>query len=129
MTGRNTKTPRPRAAPDDLRRAQRRAERDRRQAEECAKVAALPTKHEHAAGIDAGDQSHWACAEATPDGSPAVREFPAHTPGLRQLVEWLRWCGVTTLALEASGAYGRVLFLTLLEAGFTVILTPPQFAR
>src|SRR5262249_25628072 len=27
------------------------------------------------------------------------------------------------------GAYGQVLFLTLLEAGFEVVLTPPQFAR
>jgi transposase len=129
MPARNTKPPRPRGTPDDLQRARRAAERDRRQAEDCAKVTALPTKHEHAAGLDAGDASHWACVEATPDGSPAGREFPAHTAGLRQLVDWLRWCGVTTLALEATGAYGRVLFLTLLEAGFQVTLTPPQFAR
>jgi transposase len=65
----------------------------------------------------------------TPDGSDTVREFPAHTAGLRQLVDWLRQCGVTTVALEATGAYGHVLFLTLLEAGFTAIMIPPQFAR
>jgi transposase len=94
-----------------------------------AKIAALPVQHEHAAGIDAGDQSHWVCVDTTPDGSEGVREFPAHTAGLRQLVAWLRWCGVTTIALEATGAYGHVLFLTLLEAGFTTIMTPPQFAR
>jgi transposase len=58
-----------------------------------------------------------------------VREFPAHTPGLRQLVAWLVACGVTTVALEAGGVYGHVLFLTLLEAGLEVLVTPPQFAR
>src|SRR5262249_41463183 len=99
----------PRAA-DDLRRAARIAEQARRDAEACAKIAAMPIQHEHAAGIDVGDASHWVCVEATPDGSDAVREFPAHTPGLRQLVAWLHCCAVTTVALEASGAYGHVLF-------------------
>jgi transposase len=64
-----------------------------------------------------------------PDGSATVREFPAHTPGLRQLVTWLQHCGVTTVALEASGVYGHVLFLTPLEAGFTVVMTAPAFTR
>jgi len=143
MSARKTKAPHPRSRqprrpatpatpsgnPDDLRRAARIAAQDRRQAEEGARLAALPVQHPHAAGIDAGDASHWVCVDSTPDGSDPVREFPAHTAGLRQLVEWLRHCGVTTIALEATGAYGHVLFLTLLEAGLAVILTPPQFAR
>lgn len=83
----------------------------------------------HAAGIDVGDRTHWVCVEQTPDGSPTTREFPAHTPGLRELVKWLRHCGVTTIALEASGVYGHVLFLHLLEAGFATIITAPQFTR
>jgi transposase len=140
MSDRNRKTPPPRTrqsrraatpttAPGDLGRAARIDAQDRRHTEECAKIAALPVQHAHAAGIDAGDASHWVCVDSTPDGSDTVREFPAHTAGLRQVVEWLRQCGVTTIALEATGAYGHVLFLTLLEAGFAVILTPPQFAR
>ena len=104
-------------------------EQARRDAEECAKVASMPIQHAHAAGIDVGDSTHWVCVDATPDGSDTVREFPAHTPGLRQLVAWLRACGVTTVALEASGVYGHVLFLTLLEAGIETIMTAPQFAR
>ena len=101
----------------------------RREAEECAKLASLPVKHSHAAGIDVGDSTHWVCVGSTPDGSDPVREFPAHTPGLRQLVAWLRACGVTTVALEASGVYGHVLFLTLLEAGFETVMTAPAFTR
>jgi len=112
-----------------VQRAARIAEHIRSEAEECAKLAALPVQHEHAAGIAVGDASHWACVDATPDGSDTVREFPAHTPGLRQLVDWLRQCGVTTITLEATGVLGHVLYLTLLEAGFHVITAPPRFAR
>ena len=79
----------------------------------------LPVQHPHAAGI----ASHWVCV------GDATREFPAHTPGLRELVDWLRQCGVTTVALEATGAYGHVLFLTLLEARFHVVTTSPTFTR
>jgi transposase len=117
------------AAAAAIHRAGRHAEQVRREAEECAKLASLPVQDAHAAGIDVGDASHWVCVESTPDGSDTVREFPAHTPGLRQLVGWLRGCAVTTVALEASGVYGHVLFLTLLEAGFTVVMTSPSFTR
>jgi transposase len=119
----------PPQATADLRRTGRMAEQARREAEQCARMAALPVQHAHAAGIDVGDLSHWVCVESTPDGSDTVREFPAHTPGLRQLVDWLRQCAVTTVALEASGVYGHVLFLTLLEAGFQVVMTAPSFTR
>jgi transposase len=101
--------------------------RDR--AEQCARLADSPVANPHAAGIDVGDTTHWVCVEATPDGSDTVGEFFAHTPGLRQLVAWLASCGVTTVALEASGVYGHVLYLTLLEAGFHVLMTSPHFAR
>src|SRR5262249_10861360 len=106
------------AAAAAVRGAGRHAAQVRREAEEGAKPASLPVKHEHAAGIAVGDASPWVCVESTPDGSEAVREFPAHTPGLRPLVAWLPLCAVTTVALEASSVYGHVLFLTLLEAGF-----------
>jgi len=86
-----------------LRRMARLRAQARRDAEECATLASLPIQQEHAAGIDVGDATHWVCVEATPDGSDSVREFAAHTPGLRQLVAWLRPCAVTTVALEASG--------------------------
>src|SRR5262245_44329561 len=119
----------PGQAAADLRRAARLAERLRAEAEACAKLAAQPVRHGHAAGIDVGDASHWACVEATPDGSGTVREFPAHTPGLRELVAWLRQCGVTTVALEASGVYGHVPFLTLIEEGFATVMTSPSFTR
>ena len=101
----------------------------RSKAEEAAKLASMPVRNPHAAGIDVGDRTHWVCVEHTPDGSATTREFPAHTPGLRDLMAWLKSCGVTTVALEASGAYGHVLFLTLLEEGWNVLITSPKFTR
>ena len=100
-----------------------------REAAVAAELAALPVQNPHAAGIDVGDQSHWVCVACTPDGSDTVREFPAHTAGLRQLVAWLRHCGVTSVALEATGVYSHVLYLTLLEAGLPVVTTSPKFTR
>ncbi len=91
-----------------------------------ADLDALPVARPHAAGLDVGDRTHWACV------GPAdadVREFPAHTPGLRELVAWLRQRGVTGVAMEASGAYGHVLYLTLVEAGFETVMTSPAFTR
>src|SRR4051794_7716874 len=75
-----------------------------------------------------GDATHWVCVDAD-GGDAAIREFPAHSAGLRQLVAWLRHCAITTIALEATGVYGHVLFLTLLEAGFHTVTTAPTFTR
>jgi hypothetical protein len=74
-----------------------------RRAGQAAQMAALPVTNPHACGIDVGDTSHWVCVAGTPDGSDVVREFAAHTAGLRQLVAWLKLCLVSTIALEATG--------------------------
>ncbi len=93
------------------------------------KLVAMPVKHPHAAGIDVGDSSHWVCVDHTPDKPDSVREFPAHTRGLQELSAWLKECQITTVALEASGVYGHVLFLQLIEDGFEVVMTGPHFTR
>ena len=129
MPARKTVTPPPAAPAAHRRGVARAAEAARRDAAACAELASLPVQHAHAAGIDVGDATHWVCVDSTPDGSDPVREFPAHTAGLRALVAWLKACGVTTVALEASGVYGHVLFLTLVEAGFPVVMTSPAFTR
>jgi transposase len=109
--------------------AQRVAQEAQAHLEAQEKLATLPIVHAHAAGIDVGDASHWVCVEQTPNGAPRVREFSAMTHGLRQLIAWLRDCGVTTVALEATGIYSHILFLSLLEAGLEAKQVPPQFTR
>jgi transposase len=109
--------------------AQRAAQAAEAHLEAQEKMATLPIVHGHAAGIDVGDASHWVCVEETPDGAPRVREFSAMTHGLREIIAWLRECGVTTVALEATGIYSHILFLSLLEAGLEAKQVPPQFTR
>ena len=59
--------------------------------------------------------------------TPSTSSPPhARTAATGRLV---RHCGVTTVAVEATGVYSHVLFLTLLEAGFAVVMTAAQFCR
>src|SRR5215468_1100171 len=72
-----------------------------RQQSAAARVEALPVQHPHAAGIDSGSRSHWVCAGfATEAASCLIREFPAHTAGLKAIAAFLREHQVNTIALE-----------------------------
>jgi len=75
----------------------------------------------HAAGVDIGSREHWACVppEATPDN---VRKFGSFTADLEAMAEWFQECGVTSVAMEATGIYWLALFQILERRGFEVIL-------
>jgi transposase len=81
--------------------------------------------NEHAAGIDAGAAHHWV---AVPDESaaPSVRKFSTNTPGLYQLADWIIECGVTTVAVEATGVYCIPLLEVLDARGIEVVLAKPS---
>jgi hypothetical protein len=51
-----------------------------------------------------------------------VRSFSAFTSGLDALVEWLKQCGVTTVAMESTGVYWIALAQKLGEAGIEYVL-------
>src|SRR5262249_25845108 len=69
---------------------------------EPAQVEALPVQHPHAAGIDIGSRSHWVCVGFTTDAASClIREFPAHTAGLKAIAAFLREHQVTSIALES----------------------------
>jgi transposase len=93
----------------------------------------------HAAGIDVHARAHWVCVPAAsmpyraqdqPANLPAnVRVFGTCTPDLEQLADWLFACGVTTIAMEATGVYWIALFELLERRGFKVILVDPRQTR
>jgi transposase len=89
-----------------------------------AAAKSLPVINPHAAGIDIGATEHYVCvpADAVPNGESPVRQFGAFTAQLDSLVEWLRACGVTTVAMEATGVYWIALFQKIEAAGLNVIL-------
>jgi transposase len=83
--------------------------------------AQLAAVNLHAAGIDIGAQEHWVAVPPDSDVQP-VRRFGACTGDLEALAEWLRQCGVTTVAMESTGVYWIPLFELLEVRGFVVVL-------
>src|SRR5262245_52491973 len=97
---------------------------------EAAQVEALPVLHPHAAGIDIGSRSHWVCVGFTSEApSCLIREFPAHTDGLKAIVAFLREHQVTTVALESTGIYWVALYELLQAEGFEVFLVDPSYSH
>ena len=77
--------------------------------------------HFNAAGIDVGARSHFV---AVPEGrdTVGVREFGTFTSDLEALADWLRQCGVETMAMESTGVYWIPLYELLEARGFEVLL-------
>jgi transposase len=97
---------------------------------------ALQVRYPHAAGIDVHAREHWVAVP--PDHAPApsasssqqlppyVRKFGACTADLEMLADWLRQCGVDTVAMESTGVYWIALFELLERRGFQVFLVDPR---
>ncbi len=74
-----------------------------------------------AAGIDIGSREHLVCAP--PGASPNhVRSFGTFTADLEALADWLKECGVTSVAMEATGVYWIPVFQILEARGFQALL-------
>jgi transposase len=88
----------------------------------------LAVKNPDAAGIDVGARVHYV---AVPEGraEPSVRSFGAYTAQLDELVQWLKSCGITTVALESTGVYWIALYQKLEAAGFEVVLVDARRAK
>src|SRR6266436_9223315 len=77
-----------------------------------------------AAGIDCGAQEHYVAVppDRASAGQPTVRRFSAFTEGLDAVVDWLKDCRVTTVAMESTGVYWIPLHQKLEIAGIEVYL-------
>jgi transposase len=94
----------------------------------------------NAAGIDVHSDMHMVCvpvesvgaaARTKPGSLPAhVRRFGANSCDLVAIADWLKECGVTTVAMESTGVYWIPLFELLESRGFQVWLVEPgQLSR
>lgn len=81
----------------------------------------LPRMNANAAGIDVGSGSHYVAVPADWN-APSVREFAAFTVDLYRMADWLRDCGIQTVAMESTGVYWIPVFQVLEERGFEVKL-------
>jgi len=63
----------------------------------------------NAAGIDVGSKEHWVAVPAD-RSSLRARCFGAFTEDLHALAQWLKQCGIETVAMEATGVYWIPLY-------------------
>jgi transposase len=81
----------------------------------------LARLHPDAAGIDCGAAEHFVAVPPDRDPTP-VRSFSTFTGSLERLAEWLPRCGVTTVAMEATGVYWIPVYEMLETRGVEVLL-------
>jgi transposase len=58
-----------------------------------------------------------------------VRSFGAFTGDLCALADWLKQCGIETVAMESTGVYWIALYELLVERGFEVLLVDARQAK
>jgi transposase len=92
------------------------------------KQTALSITHPNAAGIDIGSASHFVAVPPDRDDEP-VREFASFTADLNAMADWLKACGVDTVAMESTGVYWIPLFELLESRGFTVLLVNARHVK
>ena len=81
----------------------------------------LEVVHPDAAGIDIGNEVHYVAVPPN-RSSEAVRRFGCTTAELRAMADWLKQCGIQTVAMQSTGVYWIAVFDILEEAGLDVYL-------
>src|SRR5215472_19370984 len=100
-----------------MNRKQRRELTRRIQSEEITLEVVYPD----AAGIDIGNGVHYVSVPPNRDKEP-VRHFACTTAELKAMADWLKECGIRTVAMQSTGVYWIAVFDILEEAGFEVFL-------
>ncbi|TAH41763.1 MAG: IS110 family transposase [Bacteroidetes bacterium] len=88
----------------------------------------FPVLFPNAAGIDIGSKEHYVAVRPDIDPNP-VRSFGTFTDDLIDICEWLDQCGVTTVAMEATGVYWVSLYLLLEQRGVEVVLVNARHVK
>jgi transposase len=74
-----------------------------------------------AAGIDIGHREHWCAVPAGRTDQP-VQRFGTFTQDLQAMADWLKQCGIKSVAMESTGVYWIPAFQILEQRGFEVRL-------
>jgi transposase len=86
-----------------------------------AEDISLQVIHPDAAGIDIGNETHYVAVPSNRDIQP-VRRFGCTTAELKDLAEWLKQCGIRTVAMQSTGVYWIAVYDVLEAAGLEVYL-------
>lgn len=108
------------------------AKRSKKAPSRSFKITELPSELQHinlnAAGVDIGSERHLVAVPAGRD-EISVREFGTFTADLEALADWLKKCGVTTVAMESTSVYWIPLFEVLERRGFEVKLVDARHVK
>src|SRR5947208_1720125 len=88
----------------------------------------LEVVHPDAAGVDVGNSAHYVAVRTDRDAEP-VRRFECFTADLHRLAEWLKSCGVKTVAMQSTGVYWIPLYEILEDRGFEVYLVNARHTK
>ena len=81
----------------------------------------LDIVHPDAAGIDIGGSEHSVAVAPDRDPEP-VRKFGCFTADLIRMAEWLKACGIRTVAMQSTGVYWFAVYDVLERHGLEVYL-------
>jgi transposase len=88
----------------------------------------LEVVHPNAAGIDIGNESHYVAVAPNRDPNP-VRQFACFTEDLHRLADWLKSCGIDTVAMQSTGVYWLPVYEILAEKGLEVYLVNARHTK
>ena len=81
----------------------------------------LEVIHRNAAGIDIGNESHYVAVPQSRDSQP-VRRYGCTTGELKAMADWLKQCGIQTVAMQSTGVYWVAVYDILEQVGLEVYL-------
>lgn len=93
----------------------------RRQKRKLRSVMEPPQVRTDAAGIDISPEVIYVAIDPSKDAKP-IRNYGSVTAELYRIANWLKACGVRTVAMESTGVYWVPLYQILDERGFEVYL-------
>lgn len=81
-----------------------------------------------AAGLDVGSREMWVDVGIQNDATP-VRSFQTFTADLNAMAQWLKSCGIRSVAMESTGVYWIPVFQILESHGIEAVLVNAAHAK
>ena len=88
----------------------------------------MPVINPNAGGIDVGASEIWVSVPPDRDAE-AIRRYGVFTCDLVGMADWLKVCGITSVAMESTGVYWIPVFQILQSRGIEVVLVNARYAK
>lgn len=102
--------------------------RDKRKQPKIVYHEGLKQIRSDAAGLDVGSREMWVDVGIENDATP-VRSFQTFTADLNAMAQWMKSCGIRTVAMESTGVYWIPVFQILECSGIKAVLVNAAHAK